>query len=108
MIAKLVTLCNPLKKKEKIYSKILYLFIKIGFEDLEFTDNAIKVLCSKGYVPEYGARPMKRIIKQLVEIPLTEKILSMNSSGYAGQRICVHKEQNEDSLILLIKETKGE
>jgi ATP-dependent Clp protease ATP-binding subunit ClpB len=41
----------------------------------EITDGAKKFLAREGYEPLYGARPLKRVIRQLVEIPLSVKIL---------------------------------
>lgn len=42
---------------------------------LEITDKAKKHLADEGYEPLYGARPLKRVIRQLVEIPMSMKIL---------------------------------
>ena len=44
--------------------------------DLNFTDQAKQLILDQGYDPTYGARPIKRAIKQLVETPLAEFILS--------------------------------
>jgi ATP-dependent Clp protease ATP-binding subunit ClpA len=41
----------------------------------EITIEAKKFLAREGYEPLYGARPLKRVIRQLVEIPLSVKIL---------------------------------
>lgn len=45
---------------------------------LHITDDAKEFLAQKGYNPIYGARPLKRTIRQLVENPLSKKILSQN------------------------------
>ena len=42
---------------------------------IEFTEDAKEFLAQKGYNPIYGARPLKRTIRQLVENPLSKKIL---------------------------------
>ena len=42
---------------------------------LTITDDAKEYLAQKGYNPIYGARPLKRTIRQLVENPLSKKIL---------------------------------
>lgn len=42
---------------------------------LEITDNAKKQLAQEGFEPLYGARPLKRVIRQILEIPLSMKIL---------------------------------
>ena len=43
--------------------------------ELEITDEAKNYLANEGYEPLYGARPLKRVIRQLVEIPMSMKIL---------------------------------
>ena len=42
---------------------------------LEITEDAKEFLAQKGYNPVYGARPLKRTIRQLIENPLSKKIL---------------------------------
>ena len=43
--------------------------------ELIITDKARKHLADEGYEPLYGARPLRRVIRNLVEIPLSTKIL---------------------------------
>ena len=43
---------------------------------LETTDAARELILDKGYDPEYGARPLRRAIVDLIEDPLSEKLLS--------------------------------
>ena len=43
--------------------------------ELTITDETKKHLADEGYEPLYGARPLKRVIRQLVEIPMSMKIL---------------------------------
>lgn len=43
--------------------------------ELTITDKTKKHLADEGYEPLYGARPLKRVIRQLVEIPMSMKIL---------------------------------
>ena len=45
---------------------------------LEVTPEAKEFLATRGYNPVYGARPLKRVIRQLVENPLSKMILSQN------------------------------
>lgn len=42
---------------------------------LEITPEAKELLANKGFNPLYGARPLKRTIRQLVENPLSKKLL---------------------------------
>jgi len=43
---------------------------------IELTSGARELLAIKGYDPQYGARPLRRVIQQLVEDPLCEGLLS--------------------------------
>ena len=42
---------------------------------VEFTDGAINALADKGFDKSYGARPLRRVIQQKIEDPLSELIL---------------------------------
>ena len=42
---------------------------------LKVTEGALKYLIEKGYSPEYGARPLRRLIEQEVEDRIAEQIL---------------------------------
>ncbi|MBS5803310.1 MAG: ATP-dependent chaperone ClpB [Brachyspira sp.] len=44
--------------------------------DVEITDDAKEFLATRGFNPVYGARPLKRVIRQLVENPLSKEILA--------------------------------
>ena len=54
---------------------------------LEITNDAKELLATQGFNPVYGARPLKRTIRQLVENPLAKKILA--------------REYNEGSTIIV-------
>jgi len=43
---------------------------------IELTPNGKELIVDKGYDPSYGARPLRRVIRQLVEDPLSEEILA--------------------------------
>lgn len=42
---------------------------------LEWSDDALSYLAEKGYEPAYGARPLKRLIQQEVETPVSRMIV---------------------------------
>src|SRR5437660_10287738 len=48
---------------------------------LQVTDEAKRVLIEKGTNTEYGARPLRRAIENLLEDPLSEELLRGNFSG---------------------------
>ena len=43
---------------------------------LEITDDAKEFLATRGFNPIYGARPLKRVIRQMVENPLSKLLLA--------------------------------
>ena len=43
---------------------------------IDITDDAKEFLATRGFNPIYGARPLKRVIRQLVENPLSKEILA--------------------------------
>ena len=46
----------------------------LGME-IELTDSAKELLAKKGYDPQYGARPLRRVITQMVEDRFSEAML---------------------------------
>ena len=52
---------------------------------LEITEAARELVLDKGYDPDYGARPLRRAIVDLIEDPLSEKLLSGEIK--AGDRV---------------------
>ncbi|PHS10065.1 MAG: ATP-dependent chaperone ClpB [Kordia sp.] len=76
-----IVLFTPLGKSE--IEKIVHLqlnWIKklVGEQQitLDATEEAIKLLADKGYDPQFGARPVKRVIQKLVLNKLSKEILS--------------------------------
>ncbi|MFO0956669.1 MAG: ATP-dependent Clp protease ATP-binding subunit [Isosphaeraceae bacterium] len=50
--------------------------------ELLMTDEAKEYVIDKGYNPDYGARPLRRAIENMVEDPLAEEILRGNFKGF--------------------------
>ncbi len=46
--------------------------------ELSLSDEAMSLIAEKGYDPVYGARPLKRVIQQVIENPLSMEILKGN------------------------------
>jgi len=75
--------------------------------DLVLTDDAKILLAKKGYDPQLGARPLRRAIQQLLEDPLSEKVLYKEFS--AGSTILVSVDSNDpESLEFEAVETPNE
>ena len=95
-----IVLFEPLSKAHilKIVSlQIALLEEKVAAKgmSLSVTEDAQSLLADQGYDPDFGARPLKRTISQLVEDPLARLILSLES----GASIRVERKGSE--LILL-------
>ena len=60
---------------------------------LEVTPEAKEFLATRGYNPVYGARPLKRVIRQMVENPLSKMILSQNF--LSGDMVKIDVENDE-------------
>ncbi len=58
---------------------------KLGYE-LRFTEKALERIAEEGFDEAYGARPIRRAVRSLVEDELSEKLLSGDFEGKA--RIC--------------------
>ncbi len=61
--------------------------------ELEVTSEAMDLLAEKGYDPDFGARPLRRAIQDLVEDPLAEKLLAGEFA--AGDRVTIERDGDE-------------
>ena len=60
---------------------------------LNLSDEAIDLIVERGYDPAFGARPLKRTVQQLIENPLSQRILAGNySSGSVIEAKVVNNE----------------
>jgi ATP-dependent Clp protease ATP-binding subunit ClpC len=71
---------------------------------LTATDEALGELADLGYDAEFGARPLRRIIQQKVEDPLSDKLLSGEFQN--GNSVMVTL--NPDGEIILEREGEAE
>jgi len=62
---------------------------------LEITDDAKEFLATRGFNPVYGARPLKRIIRQMVENPLSKLLLS----GKFGEGDTIKIDVENDEIV---------
>jgi ATP-dependent Clp protease ATP-binding subunit ClpC len=72
---------------------------------LEMTGAAKLLLADRGYDPTMGARPLRRALQQLVEDPLSEKLLFREFG--AGQTVVVDAVQDPetgDEVIVFVKQ----
>jgi ATP-dependent Clp protease ATP-binding subunit ClpB len=62
--------------------------------DLILSDQAMSFIAEKGYDPIYGARPLKRVIQQYIENPLSMEILK----GKIGEGARISADVDEDQI----------
>ncbi len=73
--------------------------------ELQLTDEARELLADRGYDPVYGARPLKRVIQQLVQDPLALALLRGDFgegdtvvADVRGEQIVFHR-PGEDEIV---------
>ena len=71
---------------------------------ITLTDEAKKVLAKKGYDPHYGARPLERVLKLLVENPLAMKIVS--GEVKEGDHVTVDAAAMANALVIRRQESE--
>ena len=61
--------------------------------ELEITQDAKELLATRGFNPVYGARPLKRVIRQMVDNPLSKEILSQKF--LRGDKLIIDVDKDE-------------
>jgi len=58
-------------------------------QQLEFVveEEVVAALAEQGYEPEYGARPLRRVLRRRIENPLATELLADHFSGARGVRV---------------------
>ncbi len=69
------------------------------------TPEAVELIADLGFNPEMGARPLRRIIQQKVEDPLSDALLS--GEFKAGESIVVDIEMLEDEAEIILRQKDG-
>jgi ATP-dependent Clp protease ATP-binding subunit ClpC len=64
---------------------------------IRFTDAATDLIVEKGYVPIFGARPLKRAIQKYIENPLAEEMLK--GSFKEGNNVLVDAEEGQFKFV---------
>jgi ATP-dependent Clp protease ATP-binding subunit ClpA len=47
----------------------------------------VQALAEQGYEPEYGARPLRRVLRRQLENPLATELLAERFAGARGVRV---------------------
>ena len=63
-------------------------------------NETIEMLASEGYEPEYGARPLRRVLRRRLENPLATQLLEDNFVGAKTIRIIPPNDPNEELIFI--------
>lgn len=79
---------------------------RLAEKDIELVleESARDLIVTEGYDPDYGARPMRRAVEQLLEDPLAEAILSGEVKG--GQHVTAKVRRDEKKVSFKTKAGK--
>lgn len=69
--------------------------------ELKYDKKVLDFLISKGYQPEYGARPMRRAVEKYIEDPIAENILR----EVFGESKIIRAEIDKDKLLFFPEKT---
>ena len=69
--------------------------------DLYVDEKTIKILAEEGYEPEYGARPLRRVIRRRLENPLATQILEEAFEDAQSIRVEIEDDQSKKLLFLI-------
>ena len=61
--------------------------------DLQVDDDVADALARQGYEPEYGARPLRRVLRRQLENPLATELLEERFRGASGVRVVCADEE---------------
>lgn len=90
--------CEELQKIVDIQSVSMKKRLAEKDIELTITDSAKEFLAKEGYEPLYGARPLRRVIRNNIEIPLSTRILSHEfNKGDKISAVC------ENNSIVFVK-----
>ncbi len=69
--------------------------------DLYIDENTIKTLADEGYEPEFGARPLRRVIRRRLENPLATQILEEAFEDAKSIRVATEDDESKKLLFLI-------
>tara|TARA_Y100001968_G_C19453994_1_gene770886 strand:+ start:5041 stop:7803 length:2763 start_codon:yes stop_codon:yes gene_type:complete len=67
--------------------------------ELKIDSKTIEKLATQGYEPEYGARPLRRVLRRKLENPLATKLLEDNFDGFSSVKVSLSAENPEELMF---------
>jgi ATP-dependent Clp protease ATP-binding subunit ClpA len=65
---------------------------------LEVAEAVVSALAERGYEPEYGARPLRRVMRRWIENPLATELLEEHFTGAWGVKVSLGPAEDPDRL----------
>jgi len=65
---------------------------------LEVEEAVVSALAERGYEPEYGARPLRRVMRRWIENPLATELLEEHFTGAWGVKVSLGPAEDPDRL----------
>jgi ATP-dependent Clp protease ATP-binding subunit ClpA len=65
---------------------------------LEVEEAVVSALAERGYEPEYGARPLRRVMRRWIENPLATELLEEHFTGAWGVKVGLGPAEDPDRL----------
>ncbi|MFO7630101.1 MAG: AAA family ATPase [Prochlorococcaceae cyanobacterium] len=75
---------------------------------LEVEEPVVAALAQQGYEPEYGARPLRRVLRRRIENPLATELLADHFSGARGVRVSLALDDHGAAAAGLLFSPVGE
>lgn len=72
---------------------------------LDLTSSALDALAIRGYDPQFGARPVRRVVQELIEDPLTHKFLT--GEFKMGDTVQIKKKGENDIVLEAMGSSAG-
>ncbi|HJO78344.1 MAG TPA: AAA family ATPase, partial [Prochlorococcaceae cyanobacterium Fu_MAG_134] len=69
--------------------------------ELRVDDDAVEALALQGYEPEYGARPLRRVLRRRLENPLATELLEERFNGVRAVRVVSGAQPSEPFQFIL-------
>lgn len=78
----------------------LYERIKEQGYELQVGKDLMEILVEKGYSPEFGARPMQRVLQDIIEEKVAQKIIA--GEAIKGQAITLHRNDFTEAELAVV------
>ncbi|MFM7361473.1 MAG: ATP-dependent Clp protease ATP-binding subunit [Cyanobium sp.] len=75
---------------------------------LEVEAPVVRALAERGYEPEYGARPLRRVMRRWIENPLATELLEEHFTGAWGVKLSLGPAEDPEQLIFQPLRQEGE